>query len=173
MGDPSFSVRVLTAEDAEAYRTLRLAALRDHPEAFGAAYEDVAQMPRESLAASIAQPSEAGFVLAAIAEDSLVGVLELKRDLRLKHRHRAVLFGMYVAPGWRKLGVARTLIEEAIRRARQFEGLEMVILAVTIGNHAARALYISAGFEPRYVDERYLKFGDRYYDMEWMRLMLV
>ena len=59
-----------------------------------------------------------------------------------------------------------------IERARQMPGLEEMILAVTVGNGAARSIYLAAGFRPSHVEKRYIKVADCYYDIEWMTLLL-
>jgi RimJ/RimL family protein N-acetyltransferase len=45
-------------------------------------------------------------------------------------------------------------------------------LAVTVGNEQARALYLKVGFTPVAIDPRYIKVGERYFDIEWMQLRL-
>jgi ribosomal protein S18 acetylase RimI-like enzyme len=50
------------------------------------------------------------------------------------------------APGARRRGVARALLAEAERRARR-QGLGEIALDTSLDNRAARALYLSEGFE--------------------------
>jgi GNAT superfamily N-acetyltransferase len=50
------------------------------------------------------------------------------------------------AAGMRRRGVARALLDEAERVARE-QGLRTVALDTWQGNHAARSLYLEAGFE--------------------------
>jgi ribosomal protein S18 acetylase RimI-like enzyme len=50
-----------------------------------------------------------------------------------------------VAPGWRRHGVARRLLDEAVRRAAE-AGLDGVALDTGLENAPARSLYESAGF---------------------------
>jgi ribosomal protein S18 acetylase RimI-like enzyme len=50
-----------------------------------------------------------------------------------------------VAPGWRRRGVARRLLDEAERRATA-AGLDGVALDTGLENRPARALYEAAGF---------------------------
>lgn len=87
-------------------------------------------------------------------------------------RHRAIISGMYVAPEARGKGIGKLLIEALLDDARKREGVEDIVLAVTVGNDSARRLYIQAGFQPYSVDPRFLKIGDQYYDIEWMILSL-
>jgi ribosomal protein S18 acetylase RimI-like enzyme len=79
---------------------------------------------------------------------------------------------MYVAPEHRMLGLGRALLAEAVGRARRMDGVEMVLLAVAVGNEPARRLYESMGFESHYVDRHALGVEGIYVDLEWMRLPL-
>jgi ribosomal protein S18 acetylase RimI-like enzyme len=57
-----------------------------------------------------------------------------------------------VAPGWRRHGVARRLLEEADRRALA-AGLDGVALDTGLENRPARSLYEAAGFRLEEVRE--------------------
>ena len=61
---------------------------------------------------------------------------------------------------------------EAIRRARQLDGLEQLLLAVVLPNDAARCLYLSVGFVPYGIDACGLKLGEHYWDEEQLVLWL-
>ena len=166
------TIRILNGDDVEAYRTLRLRALREHPEAFGSSYEDEARMPVESVRASLQDgPPDTAF-FGVFEGDQLVGMTGLIRNQREKHRHRALVAAVYVEPQARGKGYARALLDAALDHARVQEGLTDVVLAVTVGNMTARRLYINAGFAPYMVEPRYLKIGDTFYDMEWLRVRL-
>ncbi len=43
---------------------------------------------------------------------------------------------------------------------------------MTVGNEQARALYLKVGFIPVAIAPRYIKAGERYFDIEWMQLRL-
>ena len=90
----------------------------------------------------------------------------------MKIRHRASVGSIYVPPELRGRGIGKALLEEAIDRARAITGVEDLMLAVTVGNEQARALYLRVGFMPVTIDPRYLKVGERYFDIEWMQLRL-
>lgn len=172
MADPSILIiRVLSAEDGVAYHALRLRALRDHPEAFGALLEDWERRTIEQVGARLADHADESQTIGALVDGALVGTITLLREGG-KGRHRARIVGMYVAPEQRRLGIGRRLLDEAVRRARRIEGLRMVMLDVADGNDSARGLYLSAGFVPHFVDREAMLVGDRYVDLECMRLVL-
>ncbi len=165
-------IRMLTAADAPAFQALRLRALREHPEAFGAAFEEEQATPVEEVAQQLQDSSPERFILGAFLDGRLQGIVGCSHPARAKTRHRAHIWGMYVTPDAAGQGVGRALLAEAVRRTQALPGVEDVVLAVTVGNERARRLYISAGFEPYCVEPRYLKLGDRYFDLEWMILRL-
>jgi ribosomal-protein-alanine acetyltransferase len=61
-----------------------------------------------------------------------------------------------VAPGWRRQGVARRLLEHVLREART-QGAQAATLEVRRANVAARQLYESLGFEHRGVRVGYYR----------------
>ena len=77
-----------------------------------------------------------------------------------------------MVPEARSQGVGRALLDAVVTHARSVSGVEEVVLAVTVGNEHARRLYIAAGFKPYYIEPRYLKLEDQYFDIEWMVLRL-
>jgi hypothetical protein len=50
------------------------------------------------------------------------------------------------------------------------DGIEVIILAVTVENDTARSLYASAGFETAYIEPRFSKVNGIYYDLDRMYL---
>ena len=59
----------------------------------------------------------------------------------------AHLYQMWVAPGYRRLGAGRMLLEAVIGWAKAANACYLA-LAVTCGDSAARRLYERAGFQP-------------------------
>lgn len=167
----NFTIRILTPDDAAAYQAVRLRSLQEHPEAFGAAYEDELTRPLPAVAERL-QALPGRFTLGAWQADTLVGIVSFAQAIGSKVCHRGGVGGMYVATEARGLGVGRALMTELIERAAHVLALEEIILAVTVGNPTARSIYLAAGFQPSHVEKRYIKVADRYYDIEWMTLLL-
>lgn len=166
------TIRQLDEQDATEYRELRLRALREDPVPFGSTYEETVTRPL-SLTVERLRPQESGgFTLGAFADETLVGMATLLVEDSRKERHRAEVVAVYVAPEVRGRGIARRLMAELIARARSVAGVEQLRLSVVTESAAARHLYHSLGFVPYGVEPRALKDGDRYYDEEWMMLML-
>ena len=168
-------IRVLAVEDAVQYRALRIRALREHPEAYGATLESMEKQPIDDVAERLRRAERDGYaIFGAFDHDALIGLAALGHQLgNTKRQHRAGVFQMYVAPEARGRKVGRELLLAAIERARSYPEVEEVTLAVTVGNQAARNLYLNTGFVPSHIEPRYLKIDGIYYDIEWMRLRLV
>ena len=96
-------IRRLGPADALSFRTLRLRALREHPDAFTSSYEDDRDQPVEAAAARLAGHAFWG----AYQGSELYGIVGLERETRAKNRHKAAVVGMYVAPEVAGQGVGR------------------------------------------------------------------
>lgn len=88
-------VRPLEPSDADILIPLRRQALAAEPLAFGASMEDDRTLSPDLLRASLADPARFA-VIGAFDADALVGMAGLLRMEKLKARHRAMLWGMFV-----------------------------------------------------------------------------
>ena len=149
------AVRILEAGDVEAFRTLRLAALRECPTAFSSSYEEECDIPLEHSAKRMA-PDRDHVIFGAFDGERLVGSTGLAREGPRKLAHKAVIWGVYVAPAFRQRGIGRTLLEHALAYAASLPGLRRVILGANAANPAAIALYKSLGFEPFGLERAFL-----------------
>ncbi|HZU81907.1 MAG TPA: GNAT family N-acetyltransferase [Polyangiaceae bacterium] len=164
------TVRPLGPEDAPAFRAVRLRALETDPASFLSSYEEEAPRSMEEFAARLRGEDPAVRVVGAFRGHALVGTLGFYRHAPLKARHRASLWGMYVAPEERRRGVGRALVDEALRLLRAVGTVEQAELNVAVVAEAARRLYASVGFEAQGVLRGAMKIGGRYFDEEMMVL---
>ena len=123
-------VRRLTPSDAPALRQLRLDALRETPEAFGSSYEEEHTLTLDDFQAWIA-PADDSAMFGVFAEGALAGIIGVARQRRLKVRHKAHIWSVYVAPAWRGQGLARQLMQAALGHAGIMRGVRTVQLSVT------------------------------------------
>lgn len=163
-------VRTLGKADTIDFWHLRLSALRDAPELFGSTVEENQHRSLADVAGRELREEPGHFVVGAFTPE-LVGVAGLTRDPRKKRRHRANLWGMYVSPAARGLGVGRALVGEIIARARA-EGVEQIILTVMAHNAPAIGLYRAFGFESYGHAPRAMILDGRAFDEELMRLVV-
>lgn len=142
------TVRRLEPADAVPYRALMLAAYAQHPDAFTSSATERAALPLSWWIARLdASPAAGQIVLGAFDGERLVGAAGLEFESREKARHKASLFGMYVAADVRQGGVGRQLVEAALAQAAARDGVRLVQLTVTEGNLAAQSIYARCGFQ--------------------------
>jgi ribosomal protein S18 acetylase RimI-like enzyme len=164
-------LRLLTQDDAEAFRAVRLRAMLEHPTAFTADYEVNAHRPLSHFAAQIQTASD-NFIVGAFEATELVGIGGFFRSDGPKVRHKGNIWSMYVSPSVRGAGVGRKLLNELLSRARNLVDIEQVHISVVADNAVARTLYLSSGFEIYGREPRGVKVDGKYYDDEHMVLRL-
>jgi len=165
------TVRTLTEQDAIHFRALRLRGLQETPDAFGATYEEyeleLLATIVEQVRPKVSFPER--FVLGAFAQaEQLVGVVGFMRERRQKGRHKASVWGMYVAPEVRGQGIGKMLMQTLLQRAATIVGLEQIRLGVVTTNVAAHHLYLTLGFHVYGVEPHALKQDEQYLDEELM-----
>jgi ribosomal protein S18 acetylase RimI-like enzyme len=126
-------VRVATAEDAAALARLN------------AAFNGVAD-DADALAARLRDPRRVETPLLATWEGQAVGFAALRLTPGLFYAApQAELTELYVAPAYRRRGIARALLREVTALAQAL-GAEEVWLLTNPANLAAQALYRAEGF---------------------------
>ncbi len=138
-------IRPLAAPDTPALRDLRLAALAEAPRAYGSSLQEEEALGLDHFL-RLAEADEKGAVLGAFAEGRMVGMTCISQYGKLKARHKAVIWGVYVGPEHRGRGLARQLLQAALARAASMPGVRRVHLTAAADNTAAIALYTALGF---------------------------
>src|SRR5687767_8819075 len=125
-------LRPTDAEDAAAFRELRLEALWMHPEAFATDHAESAAKPIEWWTdRATAGSGNANQVLyvAQASDGELVGMCGLFRENGPKLQHTGHVWGVYVRPAWRGLKIADALLDACEAWARD-HGVRVIRLAV-------------------------------------------
>ncbi len=169
----SVEFRILVADDAAAWRRVRLEALEGDPEAFSATIEAHGKLTDDEIRSRIACDMSNKFVLGAFANGELVGTAGFVREPGLKERHKGFVWGVYLRASHRGGGVGRRMMTLLLEQARKIEGLEQINISVATTQAAARKLYRALGFVPYGCEPRALKINGRYIDEEhlWLRLV--
>ena len=115
-------------------------------DAFTSTPDERAAAPESWWVKRIADPEGNALALGAFHESRLVGTVALDFSAKPKTRHKAHLIGMFVHESARNLGAGTALVTAALDAARSREGILVVTLTVTEGNHPAIRLYERAGF---------------------------
>ena len=167
-------IRPLTPADAEPYQALLVEGARVLPASFGTSHEELLAEPMDAVRDRLREGgSLMGRTYGAFDEaGALAGVVGVRQYALSKMRHKGTLGRMFVAPGFRRHGLARRLLETVLRYSRDEAKLEQLTLIVDSKNVAAVRLYESFGFVPFGLEPRELKIGDTYCDSlhMWLRL---
>lgn len=155
-------LRMLNADDAEQFQSLRLRALAECPAAFASSYEEEAFESREIVSQRL-NPSGQRAIFGAFVGNALVGVLGLQREGMKKLAHKAYMWGMYVAPEHRRAGVGELLVRQVLQHAHAL-GVRQVNLGVNITNVAALKLYKKLGFTTFGLERGFLLHDGKFYD---------
>lgn len=134
-------VRTLEPGDNAVYQRLWLQGLTEQSSFFRSAPEDD---PAANIPTRFTPDS---FTLGAFFERELIGIVSLERDHRVKLRHRALIFRMFVRPSAAGGGVGKMLLQELMRLAQGIAGLRYTYLTVLASNQRAIGLYSSLGFK--------------------------
>ena len=139
----AITVRTIQPEEWQSYRTFRLQALADAPNAFATTLEQATTWSDQDWQRRFLSPSaEREFPVVAEVGGQFIGMAWAQVDPTKRTAH---LFQMWVAPAYRARGVARKLLAAAIAWAKS-QGARDIVLGVTCGDSPARRLYESAGF---------------------------
>ncbi|MDQ0721754.1 ribosomal protein S18 acetylase RimI-like enzyme [Paenibacillus sp. W4I10] len=145
----TYTIRNIQRDEADIYWSLRLEALKTHPEAFGASFELSIQLPMSEVQERIHNEPD-DYILGAYTEEgTLEGMMGFKREFGLKLRHKGMIWGVYVAPPY---------------RGRHLEGIKQINLSVVTTNESARRLYERYGFEVYGIERNALEVYGQGYD---------
>ena len=153
-------IRRLTADDADAWRTSRLEALQNAPDAFGDTYENSIAEPLEACRQRVSGPDP---LMAAFVGGEIIGTAGCYVDGGVKSKHIGNVWGMYVAPAHRRAGIGKALLEAVI--ADVSTRVDQIHLDVVTGNPAAYTLYRQNGFTAYGIVPRAMRYQGRDQDL--------
>ena len=156
-------IRHATAADVNSFRELRLEALKNHPTAFGADYEESASRPNEHWQERLKLEKNHEALFFAEHESQLAGMTGIFRGSSKKSRHESTIWGVYVRPQWRGHNISETLVRSCLGWAKE-QGLVIVKLAVVTTNRPAIRCYERCGFTIYGKEPKALFHDDVYYD---------
>jgi RimJ/RimL family protein N-acetyltransferase len=160
------AIRPIVESDVEAFRDLRLDALRRHPSAFSADYEQSAARPIAAWLETVqraASGQQSIIYLAVTGDQSLVGMTGLYIDQSVKVRHSGHIWGVYVRLTWRGQGIATRLVAACIDWAKT-QAVRIIKLQVEVANAAAVRCYARLGFVVYGIEPEVICYDGIYYD---------
>ncbi|MET1249104.1 GNAT family N-acetyltransferase [Sporolactobacillus sp. STCC-11] len=153
--------RSLTAEDAEQYRTLRIEALTNNPEAYASDLETEKHRTMDQIRKHL---SDADVVtVGGFDGERLIAIASLHRETLPKMAHRATFTSVYVAPEYRGQRIARRIMEYVIDDVKK-EGVAKLYLFVVTTNESAIRAYKKFGFKIYGEDHDAMKEDDGFVD---------
>ena len=141
------TVRALAEDEWETYRSLRLEALQESPEAFVADHATEAAEGEDFWRARMGRSDR----LVAEAEGKGLGVVSLGAAEGSQSEDAGQLFGLWVHPDWRGRGVAAELVSQSATLA---EGKGLRQLYYWVGSDNGRAVAFASSFGFRPTDDR-------------------
>jgi ribosomal protein S18 acetylase RimI-like enzyme len=164
---PMIEVKTISPDRWSEARELRLQALKTELIAFGSSYEEEEKLSEVEWQRRIKNN------LFAVSDDGkLVGSITYLFNDRLKTKHVARIFGVYVDPSYRGRGVGRKLLDRALELIQENKDIVKVQLMVNPKQLAALQLYKKIGFEVVGEMKKEIKVGEEFYDECIMEKML-
>ena len=160
-------IRLVTAEEANAFKDFFEQGLINRPDCFRISPSDLAPLPFPT------QGNPDNFTLGAFDEDNnWMGTASFKREglERERLRHQGLLFFMYVSDKCEGKGIGGKLLDALIKRVKEQTDIEQIVLTLVGTNYRAKKLYLSKGFETYGYQKKAIKWGDHYLDEEFMYL---
>ena len=163
-------VRLLSVADVDAYCALRRAMLFDSPLAFTASPGSDFWSDEAVVRERLARPEYA--IVGGFVDGALAGVAGIAREVRPKMAHRATVWGVWVAPASRGLGLGEAIMRKIIDVARNWPGVRAVCLSAGAGQMEARRLYERVGFVQWGVEPGAMMYEGKLYDEVYLQLWM-
>ncbi|QQR89006.1 MAG: GNAT family N-acetyltransferase [Myxococcales bacterium] len=157
----SILVRSFLPDDYEAFRELRLHALRHQSGAFASSLKEEEILSRKQWIEKLSGAEATSFL--AWDESVLVGMCGVYSLARMRIRHKAYVWGMYIDPKQRGKGVGEKLLEQCKQWAIE-NNKRTLLLAVMQNNTSAIRLYERFGFVRYGLEPASIAIDGVYYD---------
>ena len=149
----------LPISDWKDFKKIRLASLKEEPQAFGSSYAKDAACPDSIWQERLRDgESKKGFYLFAKLEGKIVGMVMGGRTDEDKHAHLAHIWGTYVDSKARGKGVGKELMQRVIEELGKDADVQRIRVTVNAEQKPAIKLYESFGFKQ--IKTMMMKMGD-------------
>ena len=161
-------IRELTLDDFAIWDEMRHLALATESINFGSSNEDEAHKRSELYERNMGKKD--WFILGAFENDKLIGMVGFFRYEQVKTQHKGMIWGMFVHPDFQGKGIGADLMYDAIQRAVNMNGLDIILIGYTEGNAATQKLYEKVGFKVYGREVDCLKHEGQYFNEVLMQM---
>lgn len=163
-------MRYITADDAEAFSTLRREVIQENPVPMGLTFEEELTRKLDDFRAQLAF-SHPNVMFGSFIEGELVATAAIGYTSKFpSSRHKMVMWGVFTSPRYRRRGLSRQVVEAAIQQAFS-NSVRRVNLQVYVPNDPAIALYKAIGFVEYGIEPDAVYINGQYHDGVHMTLV--
>lgn len=159
-------IKILSVDELDDFRTIRLSALKQSPKMFGSTYAVEIEKPLNFFENCLSNST----VFGAYHQNKIVGIATLTQEIGAKFSHKAHLSSVFIEPAFQQKGIASVLLRSVIQYSQQH--VEQILLTVANDNKPALILYEKLGFQSYGVELKALKDKDGYIDEILMKLFV-
>lgn len=159
-------IKILSVDELDDFRTIRLSALKQSPKMFGSTYAVEIEKPLNFFENCLSCST----VFGAYDQNKIIGIATLTQEIGAKFSHKAHLSSVFIEPAFQQKGIASVLLHTVIQYSQQY--VEQILLTVANDNKPALILYEKLGFQSYGVELKALKDKDGYIDEILMKLFL-
>lgn len=156
-------IRKIRSNEVDEFWELRLEALKAHPEAFENDYEDSLAKSVEEIRTSYKESNDS-FIVGAFTDGRLVGTTCFQRHINNKVRHKGFIWGLYVSPEVRGIGLSKALLLKTIEYVKNLRGVEQINIVVEATNIPAMRACEAVEFEEYGFEKNAMKINGKYVD---------
>lgn len=171
MGTAIHDLRQLMPEDAEAFSALRRLVTADNPVPMGLTLAEEQSRTIEGFRQQLGAPApNAAFGIFLDTELVACSAVAWTGSFA-SSRHKVVLWGTFVKPGFRQRGMGKAVVRRALEHAKK-NGARRANLTVYLPNPEAISLYESLGFSVYGVEPEAVRLDGTYHDGKCMSVLL-
>lgn len=159
-------IKILSVDELDDFRTIRLSALKQSPKMFGSTYAVEIEKPLSFFENCLSNST----VFGAYHQNKIVGIATLTQEIGAKFSHKAHLSSVFIEPAFQQKGIASVLLRSVIQYSQQH--VEQILLTVANDNKPALILYEKLGFQSYGVELKALKDKDEYIDEILIKLFV-